>query len=112
MQQQAIHGTSWVGQAKTESARARILEINPNCQVDVYEKVLTRDNALEIIQPYDIVCDCTDGFPSRYLVNDACFLLGKPSIYGSIHRFEGQAKAFNLDAESPNYQDLVPELLN
>ena len=96
-------------QTKTDSARARILEINPHCLVDVYEKALSRDNALEIIQPYDIVCDCTDNFPSRYLVNDACVLLGKPSIYGSIHRFEGQATVFNLDAESPNYRDLVPE---
>lgn len=109
LQRQVIHGTSWVGQPKTHSARARILEINPHCQVDVYEKALTRDNAFEIIQPYDIVCDCTDNFPSRYLVNDACVLLGKPSIYGSIHRFEGQATVFNLDAESPNYRDLVPE---
>ncbi|MFL0737587.1 MAG: molybdopterin-synthase adenylyltransferase MoeB, partial [Prochlorococcus sp.] len=109
LQRQVIHGTSWVGQLKTGSARARILEINPNCQVDVYEKALTSDNALEIIQPYDIVCDCTDNFPSRYLVNDACVLLGKPNIYGSIHRFEGQATVFNLDAQSPNYRDLVPE---
>ncbi len=109
LQRQVIHGTSWVGQLKTGSARARILEINPNCQVDVYEKALTSDNALEIIQPYDIVCDCTDNFPSRYLVNDACVILGKPNIYGSIHRFEGQATVFNLDAQSPNYRDLVPE---
>ncbi len=109
LQRQVIHGTSWVGQPKTQSARARVLEINPHCQVDIYENALTSDNAIEIIQPYDIVCDCTDNFPSRYLVNDACVLLGKPNIYGSIHRFEGQATVFNLDAQSPNYRDLVPE---
>ena len=109
LQRQVIHGTSWVGKPKIESARARILEINPHCQVDLYETALTSENALEIIRPYDIVCDGTDNFPTRYLVNDACVLLGKPNVYGSIFRFEGQATVFNLDAESPNYRDLFPE---
>ncbi len=109
LQRQVIHGTSWVGKPKIESAKARILEINPHCQVDLYETALTSDNALEIIAGYDLVCDGTDNFPTRYLVNDACVLLGKPNVYGSIFRFEGQATVFNLDAESPNYRDLFPE---
>jgi adenylyltransferase/sulfurtransferase len=109
LQRQVIHGTSWVGKPKIESAKARILEINPHCQVDLYETALTSENALEIIRPYDLVCDGTDNFPTRYLVNDACVLLGKPNVYGSIFRFEGQATVFNLDAESPNYRDLFPE---
>ena len=109
LQRQVIHGTSWVGKPKIESAKARIHEINPHCQVDLYETALTSENALEIIRPYDIVCDGTDNFPTRYLVNDACVLLGKPNVYGSIFRFEGQATVFNLDAESPNYRDLFPE---
>jgi rhodanese-related sulfurtransferase len=98
-----------VGKPKIESAKHRIHEINPHCQVDLYETALTSDNALEIIRPYDLVCDGTDNFPTRYLVNDACVLLGKPNVYGSIFRFEGQATVFNLDAESPNYRDLFPE---
>ena len=109
LQRQVIHGTSWVGKPKIESAKARILEINPHCQVDLYETALTSENALEIISGYDLVCDGTDNFPTRYLVNDACVLLGKPNVYGSIFRFEGQATVFNLDAESPNYRDLFPE---
>ena len=109
LQRQVIHGTSWVGKPKIESAKARIHEINPHCQVDLYETALTSENAMEIIRPYDIVCDGTDNFPTRYLVNDACVLLGKPNVYGSIFRFEGQATVFNLDAESPNYRDLFPE---
>ncbi|MFO0015796.1 MAG: molybdopterin-synthase adenylyltransferase MoeB [Synechococcaceae cyanobacterium] len=109
LQRQVIHGTSWIGKPKIESAKARIQEINPHCQVDLYETALTSANALEIIAPYDIVCDGTDNFPTRYLVNDACVLLGKPNVYGSIFRFEGQATVFNLDASSPNYRDLFPE---
>jgi len=109
LQRQVIHGTSWVGKPKIESAKARILEINPHCQVDLYETALTSENALEIIGGYDLVCDGTDNFPTRYLVNDACVLLGKPNVYGSIFRFEGQATVFNLDADSPNYRDLFPE---
>jgi adenylyltransferase/sulfurtransferase len=109
LQRQVIHGSSWVGKPKIESAKARILEINPHCQVDLYPTALTSENALEIIAPYDIVCDGTDNFPTRYLVNDACVLLGKPNVYGSIFRFEGQATVFNLDAASPNYRDLFPE---
>lgn len=108
LQRQVIHGTSWVGKPKIESAKNRIHEINPYCQVDLYETRLTSENALEIIQPYDIVVDGTDNFPTRYLVNDACVLLNKPNVYGSILRFEGQASVFNYEG-GPNYRDLFPE---
>ncbi|MBN3959926.1 molybdopterin-synthase adenylyltransferase MoeB [Nostoc sp. NMS8] len=108
LQRQVIHGTSWVGKPKIESAKNRIHEINPYCQVDLYETRLTSENALELIQPYDIVVDGTDNFPTRYLVNDACVLLNKPNVYGSILRFEGQATVFNYEG-GPNYRDLFPE---
>jgi sulfur-carrier protein adenylyltransferase/sulfurtransferase len=108
LQRQVIHGTSWVGKPKIVSAKDRILEINPYCQVDLYETRLTSENALEIIEPYDIVVDGTDNFPTRYLVNDACVLLNKPNVYGSIFRFEGQATVFNYEG-GPNYRDLYPE---
>jgi adenylyltransferase/sulfurtransferase len=108
LQRQVIHGTSWVGKPKIESAKNRIHEINPHCQVDLYETRLSSENALEIIRPYDIVVDGTDNFPTRYLVNDACVLLDKPNVYGSIFRFEGQATVFNYEG-GPNYRDLYPE---
>ena len=108
LQRQIIHGTSWISKPKIESAKNRILEINPNCQVDLYETRLSAENALEIIKPYDIVVDGTDNFPTRYLVNDACVLLNKPNVYGSIFRFEGQATVFNYE-DGPNYRDLYPE---
>ncbi len=108
LQRQVIHGTSWVGKPKIQSAKDRILEINPYCQVDLYETRLSSENALEIMEPYDIVVDGTDNFPTRYLVNDACVLLGKPNVYGSIYRFEGQATVFNYE-DGPNYRDLYPE---
>ncbi|MFM7447244.1 MAG: molybdopterin-synthase adenylyltransferase MoeB [Leptolyngbyaceae cyanobacterium] len=108
LQRQVIHGTSWVGKPKIVSAKDRILEINPHCQVDLYETRLSAENALEILQPYDVIVDGTDNFPTRYLVNDACVLLGKPNVYGSIFRFEGQATVFNYQ-DGPNYRDLYPE---
>ena len=108
LQRQVIHGTSWVDKPKIESAKHRIQEINPNCQVDLYNTWLTSENALEIAEPYDIVVDGTDNFPTRYLVNDACVLLNKPNVYGSIYRFEGQATVFNYEG-GPNYRDLYPE---
>ncbi len=108
LQRQVIHGTSWVGKPKIESAKASILEINPYCQVDLHEVRLSSDNALDIFRPYDIVIDGTDNFPTRYLVNDACVLLDKPNVYGSIYRFEGQATVFNYEG-GPNYRDLYPE---
>ncbi|MEO0867313.1 MAG: molybdopterin-synthase adenylyltransferase MoeB [Cyanobacteria bacterium J06642_11] len=108
LQRQIIHGTSWVNKPKIESAKNRILEINPHCQVDLYNTRLSSDNALKIFEPYDIVVDGTDNFPTRYLVNDACVLLNKPNVYGSIFRFEGQATVFNYE-DGPNYRDLYPE---
>ncbi|WGV23265.1 molybdopterin-synthase adenylyltransferase MoeB [Halotia branconii] len=108
LQRQVIHGTSWVGKPKIESAKHRIHEINPYCQVDLYETRLSSENALDIIKPYDVVVDGTDNFPTRYLVNDACVLLDKPNVYGSIFRFEGQATVFNYEG-GPNYRDLYPE---
>ncbi|CAN1211589.1 molybdopterin-synthase adenylyltransferase MoeB [Tumidithrix helvetica PCC 7403] len=108
LQRQVIHGTNWVGKPKIESAKARILEINPYCQIDLYNTHLSSANALEIMAPYDIVVDGTDNFPTRYLVNDACVLLNKPNVYGSIFRFEGQATVFNYQ-DGPNYRDLYPE---
>ena len=108
LQRQVIHGTSWVGKPKIDSAKDRILEINPFCQVDLYETRLSAENALDIVAPYDIVVDGTDNFPTRYLVNDACVLLNKPNVYGSIFRFEGQATVFNYEG-GPNYRDLYPE---
>ncbi len=108
LQRQVIHGTSWVGKPKIQSAKDRILDINPYCQVDLYETRLSAENALSIIEPYDVVVDGTDNFPTRYLVNDACVLAGKPNVYGSIFRFEGQATVFNYEG-GPNYRDLYPE---
>ncbi len=108
LQRQIIHGTSTVGQSKVSSAKARIHDLNPFVHVDVYEEPFTSENALRIAAPYDVVVDGTDNFPTRYLVNDACVLLGKPNVYGSIFRFEGQASVFN-HAGGPNYRDLYPE---
>ena len=108
LQRQIIHGTSWVGKPKIESAKNRILEINPLCQVDLYETRVSSENAIEIATPYDIVIDGTDNFPTRYLMNDVCVLLNKPNVYGSIFRFEGQATVFNYEG-GPNYRDLYPE---
>lgn len=108
LQRQIIHGTAKVGQPKLESAKQRILDINPFCQVDLYNTRISSDNALDILKPYDVVVDGTDNFPTRYLVNDACVILGKPNVYGSIFRFEGQASVFNYQ-EGPNYRDVFPE---
>lgn len=108
LHRQIIHSTDSVGKPKIESAKQRIREINPHCQVELYETRLTAANALEIMAPYDIVADGTDNFPTRYLVNDACVLLGKPNVYGSIFQFEGQATVFNYQ-DGPNYRDLYPE---
>jgi len=108
LQRQVIHGTASVGRPKLESARARILDINPRCVVDLYPVALASDNALDILRPYDVIVDGTDNFPTRYLVNDACVLLDKPNVYGSIFKFEGQASVFNHQG-GPNYRDLYPE---
>ena len=108
LQRQIIHTTNSIGILKTLSAKKQILKINPSCQVDLFNQKLTSRNALEILKTYDVICDCSDNFPTRYLINDACLILKKPNIYGSIARFEGQASVFNLKEDSPNYRDLIP----
>ena len=108
LQRQVLHGTASVGRPKVQSAAERIKDINPHVQVDIYEEALTSENALKIVEPYDVVVDGTDNFPTRYLVNDACVILGKPNVYGSIFKFEGQASVFNYKG-GPNYRDLYPE---
>jgi len=108
LHRQVIHGTKDVGRPKVVSAAESIADINPNVQLDVYEEPLTSENALRIVADYDIVVDGTDNFPTRYLVNDACVMLGKPNVYGSIFKFEGQASVFNY-GDGPNYRDLYPE---
>jgi adenylyltransferase/sulfurtransferase len=108
LQRQVIHGTSDIGKRKTASARETINDINPYVDVVVHETLLRSDNALEIIEPYDLVIDGTDNFPTRYLVNDACVLLGKPNVYGSIFRFDGQLSVFYAE-EGPCYRCMFPE---
>jgi len=108
LQRQILHGTKDVGRPKLDSARDRITDINPFVKLTTYETVLTSENALEIIKDYDIVIDGTDNFPTRYLVNDACVILGKPNVYGSIFRFEGQASVFATES-GPCYRCLFPE---
>lgn len=108
LQRQVIHGTSTIGKLKVESAKERILDINPHIQVDLYDEALTSENALRVFEPYDIIVDGTDNFPTRYLVNDACVLLNKPNVYGSIFKFDGQCTVFNYK-DGPNYRDLYPE---
>jgi molybdopterin/thiamine biosynthesis adenylyltransferase/rhodanese-related sulfurtransferase len=108
LQRQVIHGTKDVGKKKLDSAAESMLDINPYMQIDKYEVALSSENALEIIKDYDMVIDGTDNFPTRYLVNDACVLLKKPNVYGSIFRFEGQATIFAYPG-GPCYRCLYPE---
>jgi len=108
LQRQVTFGTSDVGKPKTEAARARLNNLNPDVQLTTYETKLTSANALELFKDYDVVVDGTDNFPTRYLVNDACILLGKPNVYGSIFRFEGQVTVFGMP-DGPCYRCLYPE---
>jgi molybdopterin/thiamine biosynthesis adenylyltransferase/rhodanese-related sulfurtransferase/molybdopterin converting factor small subunit len=108
LQRQVIHGTKDVGRKKLDSAADRMADINPFVQIDKHEVALSSDNALEILEPYDIVIDGTDNFPTRYLVNDACVILKKPNVYGSIFRFEGQSTIFSYPG-GPCYRCLYPE---
>ncbi len=117
LQRQVIHGTKDVGRPKIDSAADRMRDINPNVQIDKFEVALTSENAMEIVAQYDMVVDGTDNFPTRYLVNDACVLLKKPNVYGSIFRFEGQASVFAYPGgpmaadgkQGPCYRCLYPE---
>lgn len=108
LQRQLLYGDSDIGKAKLDVAKQRIAHINPHIQIDTYNEPLTSANALELFEPYDIIVDGTDNFPTRYLVNDACVLLGKPNVYGSIFRFEGQVSVFYAK-EGPCYRCLYPE---
>jgi adenylyltransferase/sulfurtransferase len=108
LQRQVIHGQSSVGKSKLDSAEARMRDINPNLRIDKYNVPLTSDNAVELFTPYDVIIDGTDNFPTRYLVNDACVKLGKPNVYGSIFRFEGQLSVFHAK-EGPCYRCMFPE---
>ena len=108
LQRQVLHGTPDVGRSKLESARDRLSALNPEITIETYETALTSANALELFEGYDVIVDGTDNFPTRYLVNDACVLLGKPNAYGSIFRFEGHASVF-ATADGPCYRCLYPE---
>ncbi len=109
LQRQILHSDADVGTSKADSAKAAIQALNPNVQVDLHKTRITADNAFELIRPYDIVVDGTDNFPTRYLTNDACVLLKKPNVYGSIFRFEGQASVFAPHLGGPCYRCLYPE---
>jgi sulfur-carrier protein adenylyltransferase/sulfurtransferase len=108
LQRQVIHGTSTVGKLKVESAKAKLLDLNPGIQIDVYNEPYTSENALRIAKDYDIILDGTDNFPTRYLTNDVAVFLGKPNVYASIYRFDGQVSVFYAK-EGPCYRCLFPE---
>jgi adenylyltransferase/sulfurtransferase len=109
LQRQILHTDADVGRSKAESAKETIHGINPNCEVVIHNMRITSENALDLIRPYDIVVDGTDNFPTRYLTNDACVILKKPNVYGSIFRFEGQASVFAPHLGGPCYRCLYPE---
>ena len=108
LQRQLLHGTPDVGRSKLQSASDRLQALNPHVHIDTYETALSSENALKLFEPYDVILDGTDNFPTRYLVNDACVLTGKPNAYGSIFRFEGQASVFGVK-DGPCYRCLYPE---
>ena len=108
LQRQVVHGTGTVGRLKVESARARLLDLNPDIQVDAFNEPFTSANAMRIAEPFDILVDGTDNFPTRYLSNDLCVLTGKPNVYAAVFRFEGQASVFYAK-EGPCYRCLFPE---
>ena len=109
LQRQIVHETSTIGNLKIDSARERIKRLNPNTRVLTFDKRIIKENAIEIIREFDIICDCSDNFATRYLINDACLMLNKPLIFGSVQGFEGQVSVFNLHKKSPNLRDLLPE---
>ncbi len=109
LQRQVLHGTKDIGRPKLDSARDRLRDLNPYIEIETHETLLRSDNALDICRNYDIIIDGTDNFQTRYLVNDVCVLLGKPNVYGSIFRFEGQASVFHPGDGGPCYCCLYPE---
>jgi adenylyltransferase/sulfurtransferase len=108
LQRQVLYGVSDIGRPKLEAAKARLADLNPGVAIDTYEVALTSENALDLVSRYDVIVDGTDNFPTRYLVNDACVLAGKPNVYGSIFRFEGQASVFDARI-GPCYRCLYPD---
>ena len=108
LQRQVLHGTAEIGQPKVASARRRLLDLNPHIQVDAYPEPFTAANARQLADPYQVIVDCSDNFPTRYLSNDLCVLTGKPNIYGAIYRFDGQVSVFDA-AQGPCYRCLFPE---
>ena len=109
LQRQIIHETDTVGNLKINSARERIKKLNPNIEVSIFSQRINAENALEIIRKFDVICDCSDNFATRYLINDSCLILNKPLVFGSVQGFEGQLSVFNLNKTSPNLRDLLPE---
>ena len=109
LQRQIIHETNTIGNLKIDSARERIIKFNPNCELLTFSERMNPKNVLEIIRNFDIICDCSDNFGTRYLINDACLILNKPLVFGSVQGFEGQVSVFNLYKNSPNLRDLLPE---
>ena len=109
LQRQIIHETNTVGNLKINSAQERIKRFNPNIEVTTFNKRVNSENVIEIIKDFDIVCDCSDNFGTRYLINDACLILNKALVFGSVQGFEGQISVFNLNKKSPNLRDLLPE---
>jgi len=109
LQRQIIHNNSEIGNYKTDSAARRIKELNPHCKVKTFNERINSKNAIKILSQFDIICDCSDNFGTRYLINDACVILKKPLIYGSVQGFEGQVSVFNLNKNSPNFRDLLPK---
>ncbi len=109
LQRQIIHETNTVGNLKINSAQERIKKFNPNIEVATFNKRINSKNVIEIIKDFDIVCDCSDNFGTRYLINDACLILNKALVFGSVQGFEGQISVFNLNKKSPNLRDLLPE---
>ena len=109
LQRQIIHETNNIGNLKIDSARERIKRLNPNTKILTFHERISSDNVLDIIRDFDIICDCSDNFGTRYLINDACLILNKPLVFGSVQGFEGQVSVFNLFENSPNLRDLLPE---
>ena len=109
LQRQIIHETNTIGNLKIDSARERIYKFNPMSKLLTFAERINPNNVLEIIREFDIICDCSDNFGTRYLINDACLILNKPLVFGSVQGFEGQISVFNLNKNSPNLRDLLPE---
>ncbi len=109
LQRQIIHNTLEIGNNKTDSTEKNIRALNPHCSVKKFTERININNVIDILSQFDIVCDCSDNFNTRFLVNDACLILNKPLIYGSVQGFEGQVSVFNLNKNSPNLRDLLPK---